>query len=421
MPAFRALVIDNDDVSRATAVRILERLGATFVMEAADGASALSLVERAHPFIDLILCDLLMSQHDGIDTLGALAAHSRSSLFVLAGSADTRLLRAAAGAAKRAGISTLRVMRKPLDVGQLQEVVAALADRGPECQAASEALPIDYRFSAAEIASGLAAGQFTTFYQAKVSIADRHICGAEALIRWRHPVHGLLSANAFMGVAQASDLLDEVFSVAFPTAVADCARWAGAGYQGGISINLPVAVLGARDLPNRLDALVAQKGLTPEHVTLEVTEDGWLHQQDLAREVLTRLRIRGFGLAIDDFGTGYSGLQQLLNAPFNELKIDQSLIRTAPVDGEAELALRSMVALARHLDLTIVAEGVETEAEWDIVAEAGCDQVQGHLIAQPLGAQQFEQLLATSLTVPIHAQATDRRRTTERRQSVPNP
>ena len=399
---FKALVVDDDDFSRSTAVRILKRLGAAEVAEAAHGNEALRLADACGGDIDLVLCDLRMPQLDGIETLDRLAALNRSTMFVLASSAEPRLLRAAASTAQRAGIGALRVISKPVTICKLQEIVADLAqsttptmgETPTHRRTDADPAPSPHRFSADDIRRGLARGEFTTFYQPKVEIPTRRVCGAEALIRWRHPLHGVLPPSAFMPVAQANGLLGEVFFVALPASVAACANWRQAGHDSGVSINLPTAALASRDLPNRLEEFVTAQGLGPEHVTFEVTEDGWLHEQDLAREVLTRLRIRGFGLAIDDFGTGYSGVQQLLNAPFNELKIDQGFIRAAPVDAEAAIALASIVALARQLDLSVVAEGVETQEQWDLAAAAGCDQIQGYLVARPLTAERFEEFLA---------------------------
>ena len=392
---FRALVIDDDAFSRATAVRILNRLGAN-VLEAQDGRHALALVQDHGAGLDLIMCDLCMPQLDGIETLVGLAALSPSAGFVLASSADPRLLRAAAGSAERAGVASLQVISKPVTLAKMQTTLATMSARTAASQDVPDQ-PTDYAFSADDVRRGLTNGEFTTFFQPKVNVVDRRICGAEALIRWQHPQHGLLPAGSFIPIAQANDLLQEIFFVALPNAIDHCARWSRAGYGGGISINLPTAVLGARDLPNRIEAFVAAHGLEPDRVTFEVTEDGWLHGDDLAREVLTRIRIRGFGLSIDDFGTGYSGVQQLLHAPFNELKIGHDFVRAAPVDAEAAIALTSIVALAHQLDLRIVAEGVETQAEWDYVADAGCHEVQGYLISRPLPPSRYAIWLAHAL------------------------
>ena len=400
---FRALVVDDDDFSRATAVQILSRLGAIHVAEAADGDTALALADKHGDVIDLVLCDLRMPQLDGIETLGGLAQRSPSAMFVLASGAEPRLLRAAATSARHAGIDGLRVLSKPLSLAKMRDVLASMQAQRSAQPDLRNAAPVRHKFCADDIKRGFAAGEFTPFYQPKISVRTHQVCGAEALMRWHHPTHGLLLAGAFMPCVQANNLLGEVLAVGLPHAVTDCARWIAGGYTGTVSINLPTASLLMRDLPNYLENFVSDRGLPPERVVFEVTEDSWLRDDDVAREILTRIRLRGFGLSIDDFGTGYSGVQQLLHAPFNELKIDQTFVRSAPVDDDAAIALQSIVTLARQLDLHIVAEGVETQRQWDVVAACGCDEVQGFLISHALPPDEFGYWLAkqTEQGVPL--------------------
>jgi EAL domain-containing protein (putative c-di-GMP-specific phosphodiesterase class I) len=179
----------------------------------------------------------------------------------------------------------------------------------------------------------------------------------------------------------------------FRQAAAQCAAWARAGEQLSVSVNLNVASLGSRGLLQRLEAIVCDLRIDPASIIFEITEDGLLHQP-IAREVLTRLRLQGFGLSIDDFGTGYSTLHQLLEAPFNELKIDQSFVRSAPMDKEAAVALTSSIALAQKLGLTVVGEGIETDAHWRFLEQAGCQIGQGYAIAPPMEAEAFPDWVA---------------------------
>jgi EAL domain-containing protein (putative c-di-GMP-specific phosphodiesterase class I) len=220
-------------------------------------------------------------------------------------------------------------------------------------------------------------------------MSTRRVVGAEALIRWLHPVYGVLAPAHFLAIAQDFGLLEEVTNLMLSHAFRSCAGWRRAGLEISISVNLPVACLTTSDLPQRLGQIAASEGLEPEQITFEVTEDGWLQHQAVARTLLTRLRLLGFGLSIDDFGTCYSNLQQLLQAPFNEMKIDQSFVRLAPDDAESAAAMMSSISLAHRLGLTVVAEGVETEIHWAMLAEAGCDLAQGYLIARPMPGEAF--------------------------------
>ncbi len=164
-------------------------------------------------------------------------------------------------------------------------------------------------------------------------------------------------------------------------------------------IDIPPVLLTSADLPRKLEAAVTLFGLAPEHVTFEVTEDAWLQEKGIAREVLTRLRLRGFGLAIDGFGTGFSTIKQLIDAPFNEMKLDPILINMAPADREMTIALSSYVAVAHQLDMTIVADKLETAAQEAFAASSGCDQIQGPWIAPPMSAHELAHWLDQHRTI----------------------
>jgi EAL domain-containing protein (putative c-di-GMP-specific phosphodiesterase class I) len=205
----------------------------------------------------------------------------------------------------------------------------------------------------------------------------------EAHLRWFSP-HGLLEPESFIEIARTTNLLDDLFFAILPAVAADCAAWRRNDDDVAVTIGLPVSLLSARDLPARLEDIVAMNGLPAGNVTLEVTVDAWLHENQIAREMLTRLRIRGFGLSVADFGTGYSTIKHLLDSPFNEMKIGRAFVRAAPTDPEAAIALDSCIALAHQLGMTAVAEGVETPAQLGFVTGAGCDQVLGPIVARPM-------------------------------------
>ena len=382
-PAFNALVIDDDAFTRATTVLALRKVGATATFEAANGAEALSLLgERTT--VDVIICDLNMPEVDGVETLRRLAEHNRNARIILASGADSRVLRAAREAATGFGLPRVQTMAKPVTVAKLRE---AIFEVGPELAPRHVGQPVTVTIE--ELERGLAGPELIAYYQPKVAFGDRRLVGTEALVRWKHPIYGLLSPNAFLPLAQASDKLEELTERVLAKAIAQCAAWRQQGIVTGISVNLPIISLQSRELPARIDAILAEHAVEPGQLTLEVTEDGWLQQQSVAREVVTRLRVRGFGLSIDDFGTGYSTHQQLLNAPFNELKLDQSFVGKALVDAESRIVLASSIAMAHQLELEVVAEGIETQAQWDLLAELGCDVAQGYLVARPMPGDQL--------------------------------
>ena len=378
-----ALVVDDDDFSRHTASHILRRLGVGSVAEAAGGAEALKCVASLRAPLDLILCDLKMPGVDGVEFLRSLAEANVCALIILVSGADSRVLRSARQMAASFGIRSLYSIEKPLTSQKLQGMLAeASADRSASIAEAYSARPTP-SIAAAHIQNGLALGEFTPYFQPKVDLATRQIVGTEALVRWVRPGHGVLTPAAFLHSVQTAGMLGIMTDVMVAGAAKHCQAWRAAGLNIPVSVNLSASSLDNRDLPQHLVTLVASQGLAPDHMTFEIVEDGVL-DQTMGREILTRLRLQGFGLSIDDFGTGYSTLQQLLEAPFGELKIDQSFVRSAPIDEEAAAAIVCSINLARRLKLRVVGEGIETAAQWRFLQDAGCEVGQGYKIARPM-------------------------------------
>ena len=381
--SFAALVIDDDAFTRQTIARMLAGLGATTTYEAANGTEALERLGRTET-VEVIICDLNMPEVDGIETLRRIGELNRRARIVLASAADPRVLRSAKEAAAGFGLGVVQTLAKPLTAAKLR---AALVEPHPRLSrhrtGSAAAITID------EFQRGLAAHELIAHYQPKVALADRTLRGTEALVRWKHPILGLISPSVFLPLAQQAGKLEELTDIVLATAIAQCAAWQVEGIVTGVSVNLPIVSLLSRELPARIDKILGNHSVSPGQLTLEVTEDGWLQQQAVAREVLTRLRVRGFGLSIDDFGTGYSTHQQLLQAPFNEMKLDQSFVAKALEDEESRIVLSSSIAMAHQLKLAVVAEGIETAAQWQLLAALGCDVAQGFFVARPMPGDQL--------------------------------
>jgi EAL domain-containing protein (putative c-di-GMP-specific phosphodiesterase class I)/ActR/RegA family two-component response regulator len=381
--AFTALVVDDDAFARGTMRRALRKLGASEVFEAAHGREALDrLSER--PSIDVILCDLNMPEVDGIETLRQLAALRLGHRIILASGADPRVLRSAKEMAAHFGLESPCAITKPVTVGKLRQ---ALSDaRQPE---PVEEPAVSAAVGAEDFLRGFAAQELTAHFQPKVSMATGALIGAEALVRWRHPIYGVLPPASFMEMAHPAGLFDALTDSVLAAATAQCAQWNRNGLDISVGINLPVDSVASRELPDRIDAIVSAQGLEPHHLVLEVTEDGWLNDASVAREVLTRLRVRGYGLAIDDYGTRYATAQQLLDAPFNELKIAQAFVRRALQDRESAVVLSAITAMAHKLKIAVVAEGIESAEQWTHLRALGCDMAQGYFVAPAMPGEQL--------------------------------
>jgi len=244
-------------------------------------------------------------------------------------------------------------------------------------------------FSEADISAALAAGQFEPFFQPKVDVATGNLKGAEALARWRHPQRGMVSPYAFIPALEANGHIDELTWIMLESAAVACRDWRAQGLDMTVSVNLSLRSLTHVGLAERITELVRARNLEPKHMILEVTETIAMTDMARALENLARLRIKGFGLSIDDYGTGYSSMQQLSRIPFTELKIDQSFVMSAIEKDSCRVILESSLDMARKLGLKVVAEGVETRADWELLKSLDCDVAQGYLFARPMAATQI--------------------------------
>ena len=227
------------------------------------------------------------------------------------------------------------------------------------------------------------------YYQPKVSTQERRVIGAESLARWHHPTRGLLGPHVFVPAIEALGLIDEFTFCVLRQAVRQLKIWQEQGQTLKLSVNVSMDNLNRLELPELFENILLEYDVAPSAITLEVTETQLSHDYVLSLDILTRLRIKGFGLSIDDFGTGFSTMEHLMQTPFTELKIDRAFVRGASNNSSAQRILEHSVNLGRQFSLNLVAEGVESQADWDLIAEIGCHEVQGYFIARPLPAKQL--------------------------------
>jgi predicted signal transduction protein with EAL and GGDEF domain len=233
-----------------------------------------------------------------------------------------------------------------------------------------------------ELRRALAQQEFVLEYQAEVDVASGQVCGAEALIRWRHPTLGLLLPERFIDVAEDSGLMVPIGAWVLQQACLEARRWQQAGYPLVVAVNLSLVQFMQKDLADTVRGALEQSGLAPELLELELTEALIMKQGEAALATLQALRGLGVRLTIDDFGTGYSRLGHLQDYPVHKLKIDRSFVSAldgALLDGTAPRAavVGAIIALARNLRMKVVAEGVETSGQLQFLRQHGCDLYQG--------------------------------------------
>lgn len=235
--------------------------------------------------------------------------------------------------------------------------------------------------------------EFTLFYQPKIAIADRRMSGAEALLRWRDPEKGLVSPALFIPVLEETGLIEEVGRWVLRQAVEAVKAWRTAGLKPGrVAVNVSPRQLLHRDFVGHVaDAVGDAEGA--RSIDLEITESMLMRDIDASIRKLAELREMGIGIALDDFGTGYSSLGQLTRLPIDTLKIDRSFISGPASDADRLAVVSTIVSLARALDLVAVAEGVETEEQYQMLRLLECDQCQGYLFSPPVDVGAFAVLL----------------------------
>ena len=249
----------------------------------------------------------------------------------------------------------------------------------------------------------LVSGRFRLHYQPQVSLADGRIVGAEALLRWRDPELGEISPGRFIPVAEDSGFIVPIGDWVLSQAVRQIALWHGKGLSIPVAVNVSALQFQQAHFVDRVASVVAVSGIPASLLELELTESILVLDADDALQRLHALSRLGVRLSIDDFGTGYSSLAYLKRFPIDKLKIDRSFITGLPQDDSDAGIVRAILQMARALDMKVIAEGVETEAQRQFLQDAGCDEFQGYLFAPALDALNFELRLPLRPEVPAPA------------------
>jgi diguanylate cyclase (GGDEF)-like protein len=232
--------------------------------------------------------------------------------------------------------------------------------------------------------------EFELYYQPFISLAAGTVTGFEALLRWHHPVRGLVSPEEFITVAEETGMIVAIGAWVLRTACFEAASWPG---DISVAINLSPVQFRKGKLVAAVQEALAASGLQPDRLELEITESVVLHKTAGTLAALHELRAMGIAIALDDFGTGYSSLSYLRSFPFDKIKIDQSFIRDLANNKESMSILRAITGLGRSLSMKTTAEGVETQEQLDKLREEGCTQVQGYLFSGPRPARELPMLI----------------------------
>src|ERR1017187_4592286 len=235
----------------------------------------------------------------------------------------------------------------------------------------------------ADLPAALTRGELVLHYQPKLDLATGTVLGLEALVRWQHPVHGLLFPDRFIGLAEHTGLIDILTMTILDQALTQQAQWSHGGLDLDIAVNVSATSLRDGGLSDKIAALLLRRGVPPSRLTIEIPEGSLMADPDLAIRLLGRLKQLGVRISVDDYGTGFASLASLRELPVDELKLDQSFLIGVPGNAKALSIVRSTIELAHALGLQIVTEGVETQDTLELVAALGCDAAQGYFIGRP--------------------------------------
>jgi len=249
---------------------------------------------------------------------------------------------------------------------------------------------------ARELRRAIESDELTLYYQPKVDMRQEAVCGAEALVRWIHPEHGMMPPDEFIPLAEHTGLIKPLTNWVLAAALRQSSAWRQEGLVLPIAVNLSARNLREAGLLNKMKQLFLAWRARAEWIELEITESAIMDDPDGALRTLTSLNDLGIALFIDDFGTGYSSLGYLQRLPVSAVKIDKSFVKDMLANPDSASIVRSTITLAHDLDIKVVAEGVENQAMWDRLMELRCDVGQGYFIGKPMSADEFQAWLTQS-------------------------
>ena len=392
------LVIDDHRFQRSVLTRMLKAIGIVNVLEAEDGIGALALVRAHRDSIMLIITDVDMPEMDGLELLRRLSEEAPQTAVAIHSALDRSLLKSIEVMAAAYGVDLISVLEKPVTEQALSEVVGRALERtaNPK-QVFADA-------DEAQVETAVKQHEFEPWFQPKVHLRSGQVSGAEVLVRWCRLHADPLPPDRFLTMVRESGMMRSLTLAVAARSAEYLGKVGSRGKDFTLSLNVCPTLLDDPEFAASLARALTGAGAKPEEVVLEITESAASRNQGAALENLARLRMRGFELSIDDFGTGHSSLAKLVRTPFSELKIDREFVVKLATDPAARTLVESVIAIARRLGLRTVAEGIETEAQREILIELNCDMGQGYLFAKPMAASDWLQWMQGKQAPQVAAQ-----------------
>jgi EAL domain-containing protein (putative c-di-GMP-specific phosphodiesterase class I) len=339
------------------------------------------------PDVTLILLDLMMPDMDGIEGLRLLSElHCKAGIVLMSG-ISKRVLETAEKLANTLGLFIVGRLAKPFQLADLEELLKTHHVRD---------VPIDGKpdleapISDERLRIAVERNEFVLHYQPQIDIATGAIIGVEALVRWQHPDRGLIFPDLFIKRLEGLGLIDDLGWLVADRALAEVKQFADRNHViPRLALNATVSSLCDLKFPDTFISLLRNHDTAADDVILEITETGLINELSRTLDVLTRLRVKGVRLSIDDFGTGYAMMQQVVNIPATELKIDRSFVMNMHINSSDRVMVDKSIELGHALGMVVIAEGVETEQQLESLRQAGCDSAQGFFFTRALPPKEF--------------------------------
>lgn len=383
----RLVILDDDESITDFIATVARECG--WEAETATEELAFRALVRATP-PDAILLDLQLGATDGIAQLHFLHSVNYGGAIMLMSGFDARVLASAQHIGESLGLRIAALIEKPARGAEIRDVITAIERSVGTRPAATAGAAHDAvqdsadAISAQHVGEAIDAGHMELHLQPIVAAAGHGVISAEALIRWRDPVRGLLPPGQFVSVAETDErVIDQMTMWAVQTGAEQYRRLAELNSAIRIFINISGRNLRSLDFPDRMAALRGRMAVPDHAIGLEITESVAMEDLDVTVSVLTRLRLKGFSVALDDFGTGHSSLIALRRMPFSAIKIDKSFVSEIQTSSDSFTIVKSVIQLARDMRLESVAEGVENADAARLLTELGIDHLQGYYFSPP--------------------------------------
>jgi len=335
----------------------------------------------------ILALDLNMPEIDGIEVMRHLSTMDSPPALILMSGHDMSVLRSAEKLGRAHNLEIIASLSKPIILDEFRKIIEHYTPKHERQRSLDASIENDITHSDLQLA--IQNNDLLLHYQPQIDISSGKLLGVEALVRWLHPQHGMISPDRFIPLAEQSGAINELTHWVIEQAVEQEQLWQNKGLKIPVSVNISAVDITSLTLPEHVAKLLTDKKLDPTHLTLELTESALMGELVTSLDILTRLRLKGLGLSIDDFGTGYSSLSQLHRVPFTELKIDQSFVYNMIEDEQARAIVKTCIILGHELKMKVVAEGVETAEQFALLKQMNCDIAQGYFISRPVPAEQI--------------------------------